>query len=88
MTDTEQLLNELKENGRKQYDQMQANLTRVASSTDAELIHQIEDEAEMFGERLDPEDRRDEARKLQDLLDKQGRDAYAEEYAKAQILNY
>jgi hypothetical protein len=54
--------------------------------TDADLKGRANQETEMFGP-TDPETIRENARRVQDSLDRQGRDAYAEEYAATQILN-
>lgn len=88
MTDREQLIEKLKEDGRRSYDQMQKNLTWQASRTDDEIKSDNDPLADIFGDyRNDPEGYRDQARRTQDKLDRQGRDAYAQEYAETQIKN-
>ena len=68
------------EAGRKHYDMLQKNLSWIASATDEQLESKLAVESEMFGAKQTPEEAREEARNLQDLLDRQGREVYASEY--------
>ncbi len=70
------------EAGRKDYDRTQENLSRRAQQTDAEIEAECGELAEMFGGDNSPESLRESARRMQDQMDRQGREAYAREYAK------
>jgi hypothetical protein len=85
----------LTEEARKQFDRMQENLTSIISATDADLESRLRERnemAEMFGgecgKPLDCEGWREESRNTQDQLDRQGREAFAAEYAETQIKNF
>ena len=78
-------IQKLKEDGRKSYDQMQKNLSWQTSRSDEE-IKADQSLYDMFGND-DPEEYRASARREQDKLDRQGREAYAKEYAENQIKN-
>lgn len=83
-----QILEKLKEDGRRQYDAAQVNLSWQTSRTDEDITQNINPLAEMFGGMDEsPEEYRARARRDQDKLDRQGREAYASEYAETQILN-
>lgn len=80
-------IDNLKE-GRNYFDRLQKNLTSIITSTDVELTPRLEarnEMASMFGgecgQPLDCEGLREESRKMQDDLDRQGREAFAREYA-------
>ena len=85
---TTSLILELTEHGRQQFDMLQTNLSRLVQMTDAELKSEGDPFAELFNSPKDPEERREEARNLQDRLDRQGRENYAREYAVNQNANY
>ena len=87
-------IEKLTEEGRKQFDRMQENLILIISATDTELAGRLTERnemAEMFGgecgKPLDCEGWREEPRNTQDKLDRQGREAFAAEYAETQIKN-
>lgn len=93
-TNSKKTINNLKEDGRKQYDLIQKNLTSVTTAPDEDLAPRLAERNEMAamfggecGQPLDCEGWREEARKTQDQLDRQGREAFAEEYAATQIKN-
>ena len=75
-------LNELLELGRRAYDRQQATWSGITSAADEEVLamqrEQNQHTAEMFGaDTRHPEDVRAEARRQQDRLDRQGREAFA-----------
>ena len=74
------------ENGRKLFDMLQANCSETVQLTDAELAERVAIESEMFGP-TDAESIRQTARAVQDDLDRQGREAFAVEYANTEALN-
>ena len=74
--------------GRKLYDTMQENLSWQTSRTDEDIKADKDPLADVFGDfRNDPEGYRDQARRTQDKLDQQGREAFAVEHAETQIKN-
>lgn len=81
------LIETLKEKGRAEFDFMQANLTSVIAATDEELAPRLAERNEVFGGEVDCEGWRAEARRTQDDLYRQGRQAFAVEYAETQIKN-
>lgn len=88
MTEREQQLEALKENGRNLFDTMQKNLSWQTSRTDEDIKSNPDPMADVFGnEQNDPEEYRAYARRTQDNLDRQGREAFATEYAETQIKN-
>jgi hypothetical protein len=88
MTDREQQIESLKENGRNLFDTMQKNLSWQTGRTDADITANPDPMAEVFGsEQNDPKEYRAYARRTQDKLDRQGREAFAAEYAETQIKN-
>ena len=83
-----QQIETLKENGRSLFDTMQKNLSWQTSRTDEDIAANPDPMAEVFGnEKNDPEEYRAYARRTQDKLDRQGREAFAQEYADTQIKN-
>lgn len=87
--ETADLMQELTENGCREFDRMQTNLSLTASMTDAELIASPCAMDALFEQPpATPEERRAEARRTQDKLDRKGRAAFAHEYAEAQAKNY
>ena len=87
MTNRETLIEALKEDERKSYDQMQQNLSWQAGRSDRDIEGDRDPLAEIFGDQANPEEYRDLARRTQDKLDRQGREAFATEYANDQIKN-
>jgi hypothetical protein len=89
MTDREQLTEAvLKTDGRNLFDTMQKNLSWQTSRTDEDIKANPDPMADVFGtEHNDPEEYRAYARRTQDNLDQQGREAFAQEHAKTQIKN-
>jgi hypothetical protein len=55
--------------------------------TDEQLASEPNPGAELFGQVQHPEDRREEARRTQDNLTAQGREAHAAEYTKNNAAN-
>lgn len=78
----------LLQDGRNSFDSLQVECSRTVQRTDADLLADPNDGDELFGVVNDPENRRAECRKLQDQLDRQGREAFAAEYAATHIGNY
>lgn len=84
-----ELLAHLRKCGGDLYDRMQKNLSWQVARTDEDILENPDPMAELFGNMADsPEDYRAYARRTQDKLDAQGREAFAEEYANTQIANY
>lgn len=78
----------LRENGRRLFDTMQQNLSWQTSRTDEDIKANPDPMADVFGnEQNDPEQYRDYARRTQDSLYRQGREAFAQEYAENQVKN-
>jgi hypothetical protein len=85
---TNELKAKLLADGRKEYDTLQATCSQTVQRTDEDLLANPNETDEMFGVANDPENRRAEARKLQDQLDQQGREVFAEKYAKTKYPNF
>lgn len=73
-------IEELKKEGSNLFDFMQRNLSATINSTDAELLSNPDPFEEMLGEVKDPESRREDARRTQDSLNRQGRESYTSAY--------
>lgn len=94
MKNNAELMEKQKQYGRILHDKMQKNLSSVTSATDAQLQGRIAERNEMasmfggeVGNPLDCEGWRQESRETQDKLDRQGREAFAQEYAETQMKN-
>jgi hypothetical protein len=86
MSEKQELLHELIQSGRSLFDTMQKNLSWQVSRTDEDIAANPDPMDEVFGSET-PEEYRAMARRTQDKLDRQGREAFAEEYAQTQIKN-
>lgn len=88
MTNKE-MIEKLQEDGRRSYDRLQRNLTLYVGMSDEDIKTNPDPMAAMFGgQPTDPEEIRESARRTQDKLDRQGREAFAAEYAENQIKNF
>jgi hypothetical protein len=85
---TNELKAKLTNDGRNQYDMLQASCSQTVQRTDSDLLANPNEADVLLGVENDPEARREEARRLQAKLARQGRDSYAEEYALTQYPNY
>lgn len=86
---TDELQIKLETIGQREFDFMQRNLTSIITMTDDQLENYPDPSIEMFGSAAKtPEARRQEARRIQDKLDREGRENYCVRYARDHRANY